>query len=68
VLHLEEFRFILGAFEEAGVGYTINTDGTYLCNTNLQREFSLLRDSGILDDERVEAAQRLALKASFIAA
>jgi len=68
VLHLEEFRFILGAFEEAGVGYTINTDGTYLCNTNLQREFSLLLDSGILDDERVEAAQRLALKASFIAA
>jgi adenosine deaminase len=68
VLHLEEFRFILGAFEEAGVGYTINTDGTYLCNTNLQREFSLLHDSGILDDERVEAAQKLALEASFIAA
>ncbi|MEC7984954.1 MAG: adenosine deaminase [Myxococcota bacterium] len=37
VLHLEEFNYILGSFLENRVRFTINTDGTYLCGTNLQR-------------------------------
>jgi len=68
VLHLEEFRFILSSFMEAGVQFTINTDGTYLCNTNLSREFSLLLESDILDSEQVEVARQLAFTASFIEA
>ncbi len=68
VLHLEEFRFILSAFMEAGVQFTINTDGTYLCDTNLSREFSLLQESDILDVDQVEAARKRAFEASFIEA
>ena len=67
VLHLEEFRFILGTFDDAGVAYTINTDGTYLCDTNLQREFALLEESEILDEVQVETARQRAFEASFIA-
>jgi adenosine deaminase len=48
VRHLEEFKYVLGTFEEAGVLFTVNTDGTYLCETNLPREFGLLVESEIL--------------------
>ena len=68
VLHLEEFRFILSTFDAAGVVYTINTDGTYLCDTNLHREFRLLEESEILDGKQVEVARQRAFDASFIAA
>lgn len=67
VASLEEFKFILGAFEDNGVPITINTDGTYLCNTNLRREFNLLREGGILSDEQLERARKQAFAASFIA-
>jgi len=67
VRHLEEFRYILGAFVEAGVRFTINTDGTYLCSTNLRREFSLMQESEILTVEEAEQARTLAFEVSFIA-
>jgi adenosine deaminase len=66
VRHLEEFKFILGAFLEAGVPFTINTDGTYLCSTSLQREFRLMTESGILTSEEAETARKRAFTASFI--
>ncbi|MCP4809823.1 MAG: adenosine deaminase [Proteobacteria bacterium] len=66
VRHLEEFKYILGTFQDAGVLFTINTDGTYLCETNIQREYSLMTDSGILDHEAAERARMLAFEASFI--
>jgi adenosine deaminase len=66
VLHLEEFKYILGTFQDAGVLFTINTDGTYLCGTNIQREFALLTDSGILDPQAAERARLLAFEASFM--
>jgi adenosine deaminase len=66
VRHLEEFRTILGAFQDAGVRYTINTDGTYLVRTNLAREFRLLLESEILGQEEAETARELAFEASFI--
>ncbi len=68
VRHLEEFRFILGTFVERGVRFTVNTDGTYLCSTNLQREFSLLQEAEILSVAELEAARSLAFDASFITA
>jgi adenosine deaminase len=66
VRHLEEFRYILGTFLEGGVRFTINTDGTYLCSTNLRREFSLLSEAEILSEEESEAARKLAFEVSFI--
>ena len=66
VRHLEEFRYILGAFVERGVRFTVNTDGTYLCSTSLQREFNLLRDAEILSADELEKARTLAFEASFL--
>ena len=66
VRHLEEFKYILGTFQDAGVLFTINTDGTYLCETNIQREFALMTDSGVLDVAASERARMLAFEASFI--
>ncbi len=66
VRHLEEFRFVLGTFLEAGVRLTVNTDGTYLCSTNLHREYKLLVEAEILSEAEAEAARMLAFEASFI--
>jgi adenosine deaminase len=66
VLHLEEFRYILSTFMDNGVKFTINTDGTYLCNTSLQREFALLEESGIVGAEDLEIARMQAFESSFI--
>lgn len=66
VRHLEDFRHILGTFLAGGVGFTINTDGTYLCSTNLRREMTLLSEANILDDAELEAARKLAFASSFI--
>jgi adenosine deaminase len=66
VLHLEEYRYILGTFKDAGVMFTINTDGTYLCETNIHREHRLLTESGILTDEEADRCRLLAFEASFI--
>jgi adenosine deaminase len=66
VRHLEEFKYILGTFIDKGVQFTINTDGTYLCGTNLRREFSLLEEADILSKEESENVQKLAFAASFL--
>ena len=58
----------MGIFEkldEHGVRYTINTDGTYYCKTNLRREFAILTDAGILTPERAEQIRVEAFTASF---
>lgn len=66
VRDLEELRFILGTFLEAGIPITINTDGTYLCGTSLRREFNLLTESDILSVQEADAARQLAFQRSFI--
>ena len=63
---LDEMRFILGKFKEAKVPFTINTDGTYLLNTHLQHEATLLMDNDILTPEEVAECFRVAREASFI--
>ena len=67
VPRIEEFKFILGRFLERGVPVTINTDGTYLCDTNLQREFQKLLDADALPAERLDEIRKHAFKASFLA-
>jgi len=66
VRDLEELRFILGTFLEAGIPITINTDGTYLCGTSLRREFNLLTESDILSAQEADTARQLAFQRSFI--
>lgn len=66
VRHLEEFNYILGTFREGGVRFTVNTDGTYLCSTNLMNEFRLLVEAEILTPEEADRVRALAFDVSFI--
>ncbi len=63
---LNEFGFILNTFLDAGVPITINTDGTYLCDTHLNREFRILAEAGVLTAEQLETARAHAFEASFL--
>jgi adenosine deaminase len=63
---LEALGTALRKFEEAGVRYTINTDGPYLLNTHLRYEYQMLLDAGILTESQVERVNALARAASFI--
>jgi len=58
VANLEELGSALRAFERAGVRYTINTDGPYLLNTHLRREYQMLIESDILTDAQAERSVR----------
>ena len=66
VADLDDLGRVIGVFQQAGVRYTINTDGTYLLGTNLRREFRMLLDAGILTPADVEKCLRTARAASFI--
>ena len=66
VENLEEFGHILPIFLKNEIAITINTDGTYLCDTNLRKEFALLGDAGILTSAELEQARQRAFAASFI--
>jgi adenosine deaminase len=63
---LAELGAALRTFEEAGVRFTINTDGPYLLNTHLRQEYELLLDAGILSEAEVERTVAVARAASFI--
>src|SRR6185295_8550155 len=66
VADLEELGSALRAFERAGVRYTINTDGPYLLNTHLRREYQLLIESEILSDAEAERSVAVSRAATFI--
>jgi adenosine deaminase len=63
---IDELGVALRAFERAGVRYTINTDGPYLLNTHLRREYQMLIDEGILTDDQAERSVAVARAATFI--
>jgi adenosine deaminase len=63
---LAELGTALRTFEDAGVRYTINTDGPYLLNTHLRREYQLLIDANILSDAEAERSVEVARAATFI--
>ena len=63
---LAELGTALRTFENAGVRYTINTDGPYLLNTHLRREYQLLLDANILTDAEAERSVAVARAATFI--
>ena len=62
----DELKHIIDTFAKNDVGFTINTDGPYLLNTNLRREFQLLTDNNILDENGVLACLDRAKQASFL--
>ena len=66
VSRIEDFVTILDNFKRGGVQFTINTDGTYLCGTNLRREFRILIDAGALSLEEAERSRALAFEVSFL--
>jgi adenosine deaminase len=66
VAGLPELSRVLRAFEEAGVRYTINTDGPYLLNTHLRLEYQMLMDAEILTEAQVERSVAVARAATFI--
>lgn len=66
VKHLKDFDFVLGQLMEQQVRFTINTDGTYLCKTNLQREFALMEEAEILTSDEIAKIRQEAFTASFL--
>ena len=66
VSSIDDFHYIISRFREGKVPFTINTDGTYLCSTNLQREFSILQEAGVLSEEELPAIRAKAFEASFL--
>ena len=63
---LDELGAALRTFENAGVRYTINTDGPYLLNTHLRQEYELLLNANILSEAEVERSVAVARAATFI--
>ena len=67
VRDIEELRHIITTLKERGVRFTINTDGPEMLVTNLVKEYQLLLDTGIFDDEDVRRCIKTARRASFLA-
>ena len=68
VRDFEELRHIITTLKERGVRFTINTDGPEMLVTNLVKEYQLLLDTGIFDDEDVRRCIETARRASFLTA
>ncbi len=66
VAGLPELAAALRTFENAGVRYTINTDGPYLLNTHLRLEYQLLIDNNVLSDAEAERSVAVARAATFV--
>jgi adenosine deaminase len=66
VASLAELGAALRKFENAGVRYTINTDGPYLLNTHLRLEYQMLIDNGVLSEAEAERSVAVARAATFV--
>ncbi len=66
VAGLAELGVVLRKFENAGVRYTINTDGPYLLNTHLRLEYEMLLDNKILSEAEVERSVAVSRAATFV--
>ena len=64
---LEAFAGVIERFRDAGVRFTINTDGPYLLGTTLRDEFDLLLRHGIVSGAEIRSSLETARAASFIA-
>jgi adenosine deaminase len=68
VRDIDELRHIITTLKDRGVQFTINTDGPEMLVTNLVKEYRLLLDQGIFDDEDVRRSIEVAQRASFLTA
>src|SRR5437660_912136 len=59
-------RETIRSFLDAGVAFTIATDGPEMMRTHLRDELELLSRIGALDDDELHEANRRALDASFV--
>jgi adenosine deaminase len=62
----EAVRDTFRAFVDAGVPFTIATDGPEMMRTHLKDELELLRRIGALDEEELANANRRGHEASFL--
>ncbi|MEO6954605.1 MAG: adenosine deaminase [Polyangia bacterium] len=63
---LGEMKGILRRFFDAGVKVTINTDGTYLLNTTLRKEFDLLLAAQTITAEEAQRCIQTAHASTFL--
>jgi adenosine deaminase len=63
---LEELRHIVRTLWDRKVKLTINTDGPYLLDTDMQREIDLVEKNGILTPEQVDQSLAWARQYSFL--
>jgi adenosine deaminase len=62
----DEVRETFRAFVDAGVAFTIATDGPEMMRTHLRDEFDLLLRIGALDEEELRVANERGHEASFV--
>jgi adenosine deaminase len=62
----DEVRETFRAFVDAGVAFTIATDGPEMMRTHLRDEFDLLLRIGALDEEELQVANERGHEASFV--
>jgi adenosine deaminase len=62
----DELRHVVKTFLDRGVKLTINTDGPYLLDTDMKREFELCVQHGILDEPQIDQCLAWAREASFL--
>jgi adenosine deaminase len=62
----EAVRETFRSFVDAGIKFTIATDGPEMMRTHLRDELDLLRRVGALDDEELTRANQRGHEASFI--
>jgi adenosine deaminase len=66
VKDLIELREVVEKLHDAGVRYTINTDGTYMLGTDLRREYALCLEAGVLTEDEALRSIDTARAASFV--
>jgi adenosine deaminase len=67
VRDLEEMKFILRAFVDNGVKFTINTDWPEVIeNAHLWKQFKMLKEENILTDVELKKCTETAFEATFI--
>ena len=63
---VDELKHIVQTFLDRGVKVTLNTDGPYLLETDMQSEVDLVEKHGIMTPEQVDQALAWAREYSFI--
>lgn len=63
---IKELEHIMRTFWDRGVKFTINTDGPYLLDTDMQREVELIEKNNILTSEQIDQTLAWSREFSFI--